>query len=241
MTEARLDGWDFSSDELNSAPSLINRQKSARNLLVVSLDRGQCVGTFVDPEKGIAGRATLAGCDCRDFLFVGKSPRKSFQPCKHIYRLAMELELLQPKYWDHEARESRRLLTLSQQKQREDARLQDLGRDGHAWGGWSPAVHESGLQRNRQYRAFFIIDDEAGSVSAVGSVWQVHGYDVRLEHCSCLDFIERHLPCKHIYAVALHQHEQISLTRDEYLAARSTGHDLVYEFHVERADPLSSL
>jgi hypothetical protein len=193
----------------------------------------------LDREKKIQSKASLSTCDCRDFAFVGKTPRKTFQPCKHIYRLAMELGLLEPRYLDHEAREALRARGLAECKRIEDDRLASLGRDPVQWGGWPVEVHRSGLQLNRQYRAYFIIDDEADSVIPDGRAWRIREYAVALDACECGDFQDRRLPCKHIYAAALQAGHALSLSRAEYLEARKQVLEIIFAFAIERPDPLS--
>jgi hypothetical protein len=67
-----------------------------------------------------------------------------------IYRLAIELGLLDAKYEDARATEAK----VVQQKRSETARLQGLAADPSQWGGWSSTIHQSGIQKNRQYRAY---------------------------------------------------------------------------------------
>jgi predicted nucleic acid-binding Zn finger protein len=198
-----LENWDFRDEAANGTEGLINRQKSAGNLVMLALDRTRRTGVFLDREKKIQSSASLSSCDCRDFHYVGRVPRKTLQPCKHIYRLAMELGLLDPKYLDHDAREALRTCQLGELKRIEDDRLLSLGRDPGQWGAWPGALHSSGLQKNRQYRAYFIVDDESEYVHRDRSAWAVREYLVTLDGCTCADFNERRLPCKHIYAVAL--------------------------------------
>lgn len=95
-----LKNWDFKDPELNSTTPQINRQKSARNLTVISIDMHNAIGVFFDAKKGTKNTATLNSCDCIDFNFSGRSPRKTFKPCMHIYCLAIELGLLEMKYED---------------------------------------------------------------------------------------------------------------------------------------------
>ena len=64
------------------------------------------MGVFLDPKKETRNTASLTRCDCKDFNFSGNSPRKCFKPCMHIYRLAMELGLLEMKYEDSKAKDS---------------------------------------------------------------------------------------------------------------------------------------
>jgi hypothetical protein len=235
---AQLESWDFANDALNGTTSLINRQKSAANLVVTALDRNACTGSFFDPERKVNSQATLQSCDCHDFSFVGRTPRKKFQPCMHIYRLAIELGRLDPHYRDYAARDALQRGDIGQLKQSEDERLRGLGRDPQAWGRWPAIVHQAGLQRNRQYRAYFLVDDEQASIRQVGSGWQVRDYRTALDDCSCPDFEERQLPCKHVYTIAVLQGLAIALSRGEYEAARRLGQEIVFGFPVERPDPL---
>jgi hypothetical protein len=176
-----LEQWDFANETANGTEGLINHQKSARNLILLALDEKARTGVFLDREKKLQSTASLSACDCRDFNFVGKSPRKTFQPCKHIYRLAMELGLLEPRYLDHEAREAHRARGLAERKRIEDDRLLSLGRDPTEWGSWPAMVHRSGLQLNRQYRAYFIVEDEADFVGREGTGWRVREYFVSMD------------------------------------------------------------
>lgn len=236
-----LKNWDFADEILNGTEGLINRQKSAGNLILLSLDEQTRTAVFLDREKKIQSSSSLASCDCRDFHFVGKSPRKTFQPCKHIYRLAMELGLLSPRYLDHDAREALRQRGLGELKRCEDDRLHSLGRDATAWGGWPAAVHASGLQQNRQYRAYFIVDEDPESITGTGPTWRVREYTVSLAECECADFRDRRLPCKHVYAVALISGLTMPLSRRAYAEARQEGREVVFEFENDRLDPLSRI
>jgi len=238
---AALKDWAFGDESANGTVGMINRQKSAGNLVLLALDPIARTGRFLDRERKTQSITSLTACDCRDFLFVGKSPRKTFQPCKHVYRLAMELGLLEPRYLDHEARESLRARGLGELKRCEDDRLVSLGRDPAAWGRWPAAVHDSGLQRNRQYRAYFILDDEPESVREDGRGWRIREYTVTLEVCDCPDFQDRSLPCKHVYVAALQGGLHLPLTRSDYAAARKQGLEIVFVFENERLDALSRL
>jgi len=234
----RLESWDFADDALNGTTSLTNRQKSAAHLAVAALDRTARTASFLDVEHQTKSQTSLQSCDCRDFLFVGRTPRKKLQPCMHIYRLAMELGLMEPHYLDHTGRQAVHRGNIGQLKQTEDVRLRDLGRDPKAWGGWPAAVHQSGLQRNRQYRAYFLVDDERSSMLQKDSGWRVRDYLTALDDCSCPDFGERQLPCKHIYAIAILERLAIALSWGEYEVARQRGQPIVFEFSAERPDLL---
>jgi hypothetical protein len=141
MDRMALDSWDFKDPGANGSISQVNRQKSARNLIVVEIDRASQTGTFLDRSKKATNTASLHQCDCRDFSFAGNSQRKSLRPCMHIYRLAI-----------------------------------------------SP------------------------------------------DHCECMDFTDRRLPCKHIYAAAIRSGFSVSLSASEYRAARRDGLEIIFAF-----------
>jgi len=219
-----LQDWDFTDETLNSTTPQINRQKSVRNLEIVKLDSETGVGVLFDPKKNATNTASLKQCDCHNFGFVGKSPRKTFKPCMHIYRLAMELCLIEARNLDYAGKRAQ----LGQRKQAETDRLRQLERDREQWGQWNYAVHESRLQKNRQYRAYAIKHEESSAICFQGDHWVVHSYNVNLEHCQCGDFLDRRLPCKHIYVVALEAGISLPLSFDEYKAAREKGADIVF-------------
>ena len=182
------------------------------------------MGVFLDPKKDTRNTASLTRCDCKDFNFSGNSPRKSFKPCMHIYRLAMELGLLEMKYEDSKTKDTKN----AQQKKSETLRLQNLNKDLSNWGAWNSLVHESGIQKNRQYRGYIIIADEFYNMEKFENGWVIHDYYVTLETCECGDFISRSLPCKHIYAVALASGVALPLTQKEFVLARDQGQETVF-------------
>jgi hypothetical protein len=233
---ALLQDWDFSDPSTNGTTSQVNRQKSARNLTVVSLDPSVPSGVFSGGRGHDTHAATLDECDCHDFNFVGQSPRKSFKPCMHIYRLAMELGRMEARYLDHRALRGshggghEREHWIAEQNEAETLRLRALPRDASQWGGWNRAVHDSGVQKNRQYRAYHILDDEGPEDLLEGSVRLIHRYITRLDSCSCRDFVSRRLPCKHIYAAALTEGLDLPLTLEQYREARAKGLEVVFDF-----------
>ena len=221
-----LANWNFQDEAANSTTQQINRQKSARNLEVLQFDPSEPRAVFFDPKRNTRSTATLTECDCNDFNLAGAAPRKSFKPCMHIYRLAVELGLIEAKYLDHRARYAF-AGTLSREETR---RLQGLSLDASQWGGWAPEVHASGVQRNRQYRAYLIYHDEHDAIQDIGGGWRIHAYCVALDHCECMDFLDRKLPCKHIYSVALASKISLPFTHADYEDARKRGLGIVFEF-----------
>lgn len=221
-----LQNWKFKDTVANSTTQQINRQKSARNLEILQFDPSEPRAVFFDPKRNNRQTATLTQCDCNDFNLAGSSPRKSFKPCMHIYRLAIELGLIEAKYLDHRARFAR-ATALSRE---ETQRLRQLPSDSTQWGGWAAEIHAAGVQRNRQYRAYAIRHDERDAVCGGGGRWNVHGYNVTLDSCECMDFLDRRLPCKHIYTAALVSGITLALTQAEYESARKQGIEIVFEF-----------
>src|SRR5262249_16137847 len=141
------------------------------------------------------------------------------------YRLAIELGLIEAKYLDHHAR----LVLAMNLAKEETRRLQLLPPDTTQWGGWASQIHESGLQRNRQYRAYAIAREE-GDIHQNENGWTVHGYGVALDGCECMDFLDRKLPCKHIYSVALASQITLPFTEPEFQIARKQGLEIVFQF-----------
>jgi hypothetical protein len=221
-----LANWNFKDEAANSTTQQINRQKSARNLEVLQFDPSEPRAVFFDRERGARHTATLTECGCNDFNLAGTNPRKNFKPCMHIYRLAIELGLIEAKYLDHRAR----FAAAGVLSKEETDRLQRLPHDPAQWGGWSSEIHASGIQRNRQYRGYSIVHDEQGAICQTEGAWTIHGYSVALDRCDCADFLDRKLPCKHIYAAALASKIALPFSGAEYEAARKQALEIVFEF-----------
>jgi SWIM zinc finger len=216
-----LINWNFQDEAANSTTPQINRQKSARNLEILQFDPSEPRAVFFDSKRNEKHTATLTQCDCNDFTRL-KVPK----PCMHIYRLAIELGLIEAKYLDRRARHAL-VPTLSRE---ETQRLRLLAADPNQWGCWASEIHGFGTQLNRQYRAYSIYYDESGSVSKTADGWLIHGYSATLDYCACKDFFDRNLPCKHIYAAALDSKISLPLTYAGYDAARKQALEIVFEF-----------
>ena len=221
-----LTNWNFKDETANSTTQQINRQKSARNLEVLQFDPSEPRAVFFDPKRVTRHTATLTECDCGDFNLAGTNPRKTFKPCMHIYRLAIELGLIEARYLDHRAR----FAEVGVLAHQETGRLQRLPQVPTQWGGWPSEVHASGIQRNRQYRAYSIVGDGKGAVCQADGGWTIHGYTVSLGSCDCPDFLDRRLPCKHIYTAALASQIALPFSEAEYEAAKKQGLEIVFEF-----------
>ena len=212
--------WDFQDKIANSTTHLINRQKSARNRIIRDFDASVPHGVFFDPKRDRTHRASLNQCDCYDFTRL-----RDLKPCMHIYRLAIQLGLLEAKYMDSRAKSS----FAGGLTREETERLQGFPSEENQWGRWASDIHASGIQRNRQYRAYSIHHVERAAVKTDNG-WLVHGYPVTLGSCSCADFSERRLPCKHIYAAALESGIDMPFTHSEFQAAQDQGLEIVFRF-----------
>ena len=75
------------------------------------------------------------------------------------------------------------------------------------WSDWDCSVHCDKSQTDRQGRAItypFTFKINKRSKSArFSSTSELPYYDTTLSSCTCMDFQERKLPCKHIYRLAL--------------------------------------
>ncbi len=88
------------------------------------------------------------------------------------------------------------------------AKLPEYGRCRmlQAWPEWDCSVHADVAQIDRQERAMnypfsFEIDSET-KTARFSSTSDLSYYDTTLASCTCHDFEDRHLPCKHIYRLA---------------------------------------
>jgi len=138
----------------------------------------------------------------------------------HIYRLAFELDLMESKHRDLKERMSE--MTPEERKHTEVERLHKFETDSSQWGEWNERVHKSKDQINRQHRAYDLSLEMRGNREAMADAANgvIHGYTVRFSNCSCPDFEERRLPCKHIYADAMMNNIQLHLKEAEYLRRR---------------------
>ena len=214
-----LINWNFRDGVSNSTLPQVNRQKSARNLFVREIDRVNRRAVFFDAKRNEVHAATLQECDCTDFL----RQKKSVKPCMHIYRLAAELDLFELTYLDN-ATASRVEGELGRM---ETGRLQLLPKDTVQWGGWSSSLHDSFVQRNRQWRGY---DDvfRFQLVERIDDGWRVNGWPVSLSQCTCPDFAERKLPCKHIYSVAIAGGIALPLALSDYRETVERGEVLFF-------------
>lgn len=75
------------------------------------------------------------------------------------------------------------------------------------WTDWDIDIHEEKAQTDRQGRSvhypFTFTIDEDKEVGRFSSTSTLPYYDTTLSSCTCFDFEERKLPCKHMYRLAV--------------------------------------
>lgn len=207
--------WNFKDDALNGTTQQVNRQKSALNLSIADFDTDHKIAYF-DDDDGL-NTTTPNSCSCRDFNFVGNGRRKKFYPCKHIYRLCFELGSMTPKHFDHKMRERMAPKVSWEERVRQVLEhLKGLPRDETKWGSWHSEVHEEDYQIRRQLRAFDMVHRFPADVQKAKSGF-IRDYETSLSTCTCPDFLERGVPCKHIYARAIIENHSLPVTVDDYL------------------------
>jgi hypothetical protein len=205
-----LNNWDFSNIVLNSEGALVSRQKSALKLEVVDINKEMKTGMFFDNERNIIP-VSLGKCECKDFLYIGRGKRKKLTPCKHIYRLAMELGVFNVKHHDSIMKMIEYYLDNESHGIYYASYMRKIGRDYTPWGGWDNRVHVSQDQKIRQARAYEMFDEGSHEVSK---------YTTALEKCTCPDFQARELPCKHIYFLALQSKIVLHVSSDDMVINR---------------------
>ncbi len=203
--------WDFSDQELNTKTQQVNRQKSALNLKVIDFDINAGTGVFWDKKNGEV-KANMEECECRDFNFTGKSPRKKFAPCMHIYRIAIEKEILEPTFFDSRETARRAEIKLLQEKRK----------DPSQWGEWNFKIHLYNVQKRRLVSAYDM-ENESHEINNQQKNGVIHGYDTTLNLCTCPDFRKRRLPCKHIYCLALLLGIPLEISHSEYINYKNEG------------------
>jgi hypothetical protein len=67
IMEAIDSNWDFQNETVNSTTPQINRQKSARNLVILEFHPSEPRAAFFDPRRDNTHVATLTQCDWHDF------------------------------------------------------------------------------------------------------------------------------------------------------------------------------
>lgn len=93
--------------------------------------------------------------------------------------------------------------------------LQGLATNHSQWGSWSEKLHKKWQQKERQYRAYEILDKDQ-EVDSFKRTGIINCYQTSLYECSCPDFEKRKLACKHIYCLAILLGEKLLISPDNF-------------------------
>jgi hypothetical protein len=205
---AKALGWDYSDPELNGTTPRINRQKSARHIEIQEIDREAKRGITLDPD-GVTHVTSTQACDCVDFM----RQKTTFQPCKHMYRLAAELGLLELAHKDRkEADKEQRAVDREFRKrfppgksdrQIREEWLRQLRTNLPDWDSWDPCIHDDLDQIKRASSAAELVKSGIPITKSAFAGFRVGDYYTSYTNCDCPDFRSRGLPCKHMYAIRM--------------------------------------
>ena len=132
----------------------------------------------------------------------------------HIYRLAMAFNLMKARYVDAKTRLAS--LTPEERRKEEAEILRRIPSDDAQWGSWNEKIHKHWSQKERQSRAYEIEYDKENIVDKERLCGIISFYQTTLSSCTCPDFEDRKLPCKHIYCLAHLLNIPLLVTREAF-------------------------
>lgn len=172
-----LKEWLFWDVSIHASQAQIERQGRAMTYpFSFKINRSAQAGTFSSTSDLPFYSTTLSECNCYDF-------QNRHLPCKHMYRLAVELgiiEIIKRPSFDKAAlraiKESNSIDDQPDQKKRIEKAKEEKCRPSS-------------------------IDYDAGIAIFEGSGKKP--YETTVNSCTCRDFFVRRLPCKHIYRLRM--------------------------------------
>lgn len=171
--EKEWNDWDISVHEDKAQ---IERQGKAMTYLmyIIKMNRKQKTARFSSSTDLPYYETSLKECTCYDF-------QKRHLPCKHMYRLAVELGVIKII--------KRKAITFDKQRLEEIKNTED--------------IDSTKEQRERQEKAmskkYQPLSIDYINKTAVFAGSGKKPYETTLDSCTCRDFFLRKLPCKHIY------------------------------------------
>lgn len=172
-----LDKWPDWDDSLHEDEKQIERQGWAMNYpFTFVIDQENRSGKFSSTTGVPYYETHLDSCTCNDFMERQK-------PCKHIYRLAVELGLIE---------------IIKRQGGGYDKKKLDEIKN-------SDDIDSQPDQLKRQKSALKckIIEIDKENKKALFKGSGKNPYETTLDTCTCRDFVVRNLPCKHIYRLRM--------------------------------------
>ena len=172
-----IDKWPDWDDSLHEDEKQIERQGRAMTYpFTFEIDKDNRCGKFSSTTDVPYYETHLDSCTCNDFMERQK-------PCKHIYRLAVELGLIE---------------IIKRQGGNYDKKKLDEIKN-------SDDIDSQPDQLKRQKSALKckIIEIDKENKKALFKGSGKNPYETTLDTCTCRDFVVRNLPCKHIYRLRM--------------------------------------
>ena len=171
-----LKQWDDWEYVLHEDDPQVRRQGTAMNYpFTFQIDtEGKC-GHFSSTIISEGYQTTLSSCDCDDFL-------ERLLPCKHIYRLAVELGYIE--IINRQGGGGFDADALNELKE-----SQDIDNEPDQIKRQQSAMTEKCKPASIDY------EDKTATFAGSGKV----PYITTVDTCTCRDYFVRRLPCKHIY------------------------------------------
>lgn len=172
-----LDEWSDWDDSLHEDEKQMERQGWAMNYpFTFEIDKKNKCGKFSSTTLVPYYETHLDSCTCNDFLERQK-------PCKHIYKLAVELGLIE--------------IIKRQGGGYDKKKLEEIKN--------SDDIDSQPDQLKRQKSALKckIIELDKENKKAIFKGSGKDPYETTLDSCTCRDFVVRDLPCKHIYRLRM--------------------------------------
>lgn len=172
-----LDKWSDWDESLHEDEKQIERQGWAMNYpFTFEIDKENKCGKFSSTTLVPYYETHLDSCTCNDFMERQK-------PCKHIYRLAVELGLIEIIKRQGGGYDKKKLEEI---KNSEDIDSQP-----------------DQLKRQKSALKCKIIELDKENKRAIFKGSGKDPYETTLDSCTCRDFVVRNLPCKHIYRLRM--------------------------------------
>ena len=170
-----LKDWSEWDEAIHEDEAQVSRQGRAMTYpFSFKVNKGQKTARFSSTSDLPYYDTTLKGCDCYDF-------QGRHLPCKHMYRLAVELGII----------EIVKRPTFDKERIAEIKNSEDI----------DSTPDQIKRQKSAEKCKPLSIDYEAGTGVFSGS--GKTPYETTVDTCTCRDFFVRRLPCKHIYRLRM--------------------------------------
>lgn len=170
-----LSDWNDWDDSIHKDEAQIARQGRAMNYpFTFKVNKKQKNARFSSTTDLPYYDTTLSSCTCYDF-------QERHLPCKHIYRLAVELGII----------EIIRRPSFDKEKLQEIKNSEDI----------DSTPDQVKRQKSAAKCKILSIDYAAGTGVFAGS--GKTPYETTVNTCTCRDYFVRRLPCKHIYRMRM--------------------------------------